>query len=378
VIILEAVEAVLTQAGVPLYYREITKRSLDQNLWQTTGRTPWETVNARLAVDIKDLGPESRFQRTGKGVFALRAWRLPEYKSPGKANKRKPLTKEPEPPPSRPVEPSLPAPRSLMTFTDAAERVLQGRDSHTPMHYRDITEAALRLGLIHTDGKTPEATLYASLLTEIDRDNRRGQTPRFIKYGRGLVGLSSWHPTGIAGQIEQHNRDVRGLLLARLKSMPPSDFEELIGKLLGELGFQEITRTSYSSDGGIDVRGTLVVGSVVRTTMAVQVKRWRNNVQSPVVQQVRGSLGTHEQGLIITTGGFSKGARVEAAQPNKVPIALMNGEQLVDLLVEHGIGVLRETYHLLSLPLELELSANAVAGLSVTMVARGQLEENDL
>ena len=31
--------------------------------------------------------------------------------------------------------------------------------------------------------------------------------------------------------------------------------------------------------------------------MAVQVKRWKKNVQSQIVQQVRGSLGTHEQGL---------------------------------------------------------------------------------
>jgi restriction system protein len=36
-------------------------------------------------------------------------------------------------------------------------------------------------------------------------------------------------------------------------------------------------------------------------------------VQAPVVQQVRGSLGAHEQGLIITTSDFSTGARSEAA-----------------------------------------------------------------
>ena len=43
--------------------------------------------------------------------------------------------------------------------------------------------------------------------------------------------------------------------------------------------------------------------------MAVQVKRWgiKNNVSSPVVQQVRGSLGIHKQSLIITTSirGFN-------------------------------------------------------------------------
>jgi restriction system protein len=84
--------------------------------------------------------------------------------------------------------------------------------------------------------------------------------------------------------------------------------------------------------------------------MAVQVKRLKGNVQRPVVQQMRGSLGTHEQGLIITTSDFSDGARQEAERSNAVPVALMNGEQLVALMVEHEIGVARTTYHLLSLP----------------------------
>ena len=68
-----------------------------------------------------------------------------------------------------------------------------------------------------------------------------------------------------------------------------------------------------------------------------------------MVQQVRGSLGTHEQGLIITTSDFSPGARKEAARPDATPVALMNGEQLVLLLVEHNIGVSRRTHDLIEI-----------------------------
>ena len=127
--------------------------------------------------------------------------------------------------------------------------------------------------------------------------------------------------------------------------MKPGEFEELISQLLAEMGFEMVEVTKLSGDGGIDVRGTLVVGDVVRIKMAVQVKKWKlkNNILAPVVQQVRGSLGAHEQGLIITTSDFSAGAIKEAAQHDKTPIALMNGEQLVMLLMEHGIGVHRST-----------------------------------
>lgn len=104
--------------------------------------------------------------------------------------------------------------------------------------------------------------------------------------------------------------------------------------------------TRLSGDGGIDARGILVIGEVIRIKMAVQVKKWKSNIQAPIVQQVRGSLGAHEQGLIITSSDFSPGAIKEAAQPDKTPIALMNGEQLALLLMEHDIGVHRSTHDL--------------------------------
>ncbi len=220
------------------------------------------------------------------------------------------------------------------------------------MHYRAITKKILERGLVKTEGKTPEATLYAQILTEIQRATQRGEAPRFIKHGKGLVGLSTWQGEGLGQQIDQHNRAVRQALHERLMQMAPARFEALIGTLLVVLGFEDVAVTASSGDGGIDVRATLVVGDVVRTHMAIQVKRWKGNVQGPVIQQVRGSLSTHEQGLIITTSDFSRGARAEAAEPTKIPVALMNGEQLVSLLIENEMGVTRTSYHLLALAAE--------------------------
>lgn len=260
------------------------------------------------------------------GVFALRAWA--------------PTNPQPQPTPT-------PAPPTHLSFTDAAEKVLDKYADRSPMHYRAITDKALELGLIATAGKTPEATLYAQIITEIQRRTRRGERPRFVRYGKGYVGLSKWKGTGLAFQIEQHNQHVRKKLIQQIGKMPPADFEALIGTLLAKLGFEDVTVTSFKGDGGIDVRGTMVTGDVVRTRMAVQVKRWKANVQSPTVQQVRGSPGAHEQGLIITTSDFSKGARAEAERADATPVALMNGEQLVKLLVENDIGIRRSSYDLI-------------------------------
>lgn len=330
----DAAIEILSRAREPLHVEEITRRMLQEKLWKTAGKTPHQTVAARLYADIKQHGDSSPFVQVAPMTFGLRENRVrlasPAEKSPGRRKARR-------------------SAKRTYSFTDAAERVLERFGDKRPMHYRAITQKALERGWIATTGKTPEASMYAQILTEIRRYQKRGEQPRFVQHGAGFVGLSRWMGRGLAFQIEQHNRRVRQALRKRLLEMKWEAFEELVARLLAEMGFEEIEMTGPRRDGGIDVRGTLVVGDVIRTRMAVQVKKWKHNVQAPVVQQVRGSLGAHEQGLIITTSDFSPGARKEAARPDAVPVALMNGEQLVLLLVEHGIGITRRSHDLIEL-----------------------------
>lgn len=334
--VLDAAHQILSEAGEPLHSKELTRRMLAQGLWQGSGKTPKATIEARLAMDIKRRGVQSRFRRAGPSIFALND----AVPVPGAAT---------HPVPAQATSARTPGVTNVLSFTDAAEQVLGQSVQRKPMHYRTITDQALTLGLIETAGHTPEASMYAMILKEIERDIRRGEHPRFSKHGRGLVGLTRWQGNGLSYQIEQHNKAVRQKLHAQLHQMNPADFEVLAGRVLTKLGFEDVTVTRVSGDGGIDVRGTLVVGDVIRIRMAVQVKRFKQNVQSPVVQQVRGSLGAHDQGLIITTSDFSAGARTEAARLDATPVALMNGEQLVNLLVEHDIGVRRATHDLFEL-----------------------------
>ncbi len=322
---------VLQQAGTALHAKDIAEQIMAAGLWQSGGKTPDATVSARLYSDIKSNGDKSPFVKVGPQTFALRD-------STEISSGAAPVPVAVEEAPKHHLNAGF-------SFTDCAQKVLEEFGGKKPMHYKEITEKALQKGWLVTGGKTPEATMYAQVITEIKRQQKRGERPRFVQHGRGYIGLSQWMGRGLAFQIEQHNHQVRKVLRERLLAMKPGEFEELISQLLAEMGFEMVEVTKLSGDGGIDVRGTLVVGDVVRIKMAVQVKKWKlkNNIQAPVVQQVRGSLGAHEQGLIITTSDFSLGAIKEAAQTDKTPIALMNGEQLVMLLMEHGIGVHRST-----------------------------------
>lgn len=330
---LEAAYEILKEAGEPLHYEVVTERMLERGLWRTRGKTPSATVNARLAVDIKELGSASRFQRVARGIFTLR--------EPSQTSLAPTMV------PQRSGVQSAEGKR--LSFLDAAEKILRESGSNEAMSYVEITKRGIEAGLIHTEGLTPAASLSAQVGVDIRRREARGENQRFVRPARGKIGLAPSLPGAVAGQISEQNRTVRAQLLERAKQGSPDDFEQLVGALLEAMGFEGVEVASSSGDGGIDVRGTLVVADVVRLRMAVQAKRWKHNVQKPVVQQVRGSLGAHEQGLIITTSGFSQGAREEARRSDASPVALMDGEQLARLLAENEIGAERTKYDLWTL-----------------------------
>ena len=330
----KAAKEVLKSAGKPLHADEITELMISKGLWKTKGKTPAATVSAQLYRDIKKKGEKSDFELVSPQTFTLRKFDIHSQDTDKEIEKAKTLKHHPT---------------KTYSFSDCAVKILEEFGKKNPMHYRVITEKALELGWLTTGGKTPEASMYAQIINEIKRYRRRGEQPRFKQHGKGYIGLTPWMGHGLSFEIEQHNKQVRKELHKRLLNMKWEEFEELIARLLAEIGFEEIEVTNPSKDGGIDVRGTLVIGEVIRTRMAIQVKRWKRNVQSPAVQQVRGSLGAHEQGLIITTSDFSAGAYKEAARSDAIPVGLMNGEQLVVLLVENGLGVLRKSHELLEL-----------------------------
>ena len=240
------------------------------------------------------------------------------------------------------------------SLLDAVEQILRRSGGREPLHYEEITKRALKGGLMRIQGRTSATTVLDVIYADIRRRDRRGDPPRFLPHGHGRIGIAAWAPGGLASLIDEQNAEVQRSLLDRARRISPAEFEGLVEQLLAAMGFEDTEVTPLGGDGGIDVRGTQVLGEAVRIRMAVQAKRWKANVQRPVVQQVRGSLGAHEQGWIITTSDFSSGAKEEATRADATPVALISGEQFAKLLMEHGMGVRRETHDLFTLEEEAE------------------------
>jgi len=229
----------------------------------------------------------------------------------------------------------------FLSFSDAAAKVLENYARKQPMHFRDITNLAIKKGFLNSQGLTPAQTMRVVIGREIERNIARGRRPRFFVQPKGFFGLTAWQTQAneVFSKIDHHNQEIKKQYLQKLHENKPGDFEILIGELLTKMQFDDVIVSSHTNDGGIDIKAVLNVAGVLKTRMAVQVKRWQNNVQKPDIQKLRGALGAHEQGLFITTSGFSPGAISDAARADAAPIATINGNQLVEFLVENEIGI---------------------------------------
>lgn len=229
-----------------------------------------------------------------------------------------------------------------LTYLDIATKMLSEEPKLKKIHYRDLAKKAFDLGLIESDDLIVAGNIASAINSDIRKSKSQGTEPKFISFGKGLYGLSIHEPKGIFADIRNKNQEVKKHLLEALHAMHPNKFEELIGEVLRNLNFENVQITGKTGDGGIDVTGELVVAGVIRNSVCVQVKRWRNNVQRSSISELRGSLRPHQTGLFITTSDFSRQANDEATDPYKAPISVMNGNELVDLLCEFGIGVISE------------------------------------
>lgn len=234
-----------------------------------------------------------------------------------------------------------------MNFLDTAYEVLT--QAKKPLHYIEIAQRGIANGLLDTQGQTPEASMGSRLYVDTKRPSSR-----FRRVSRGVFALAAGEPSDISQRIETINQQTRQELHQRLLKMPPDRFEVLISQLLTALGFEEetIEITPYIGDGGIDVRGVLNAAGITKINAAVQAKRWKANIQAPAIQALRGSLTVHQQGVFITTSKFSKGAIAEAEAVGKTPISLIDGDRLVELLIEYEIGAVTERHAVHSLDLE--------------------------
>lgn len=125
-----------------------------------------------------------------------------------------------------------------------------------------------------------------------------------------------------------------------VKGLSPSGFERLSMRLLREAGFERVSVTGRSNDGGIDGVGVLQLNDLVSFNVVFQCKKWENAVPPKEIRDLRGAMqGRAEKGIFLTTSTFTSNARAEAERPGAVPIELVDGEKLFDMFKRYELGL---------------------------------------
>ncbi|MBI4322615.1 MAG: restriction endonuclease [Chloroflexi bacterium] len=179
------------------------------------------------------------------------------------------------------------------------------------------------------------------------------QFPEFLEF-QGVSRRAGKHEEEVepAGQTPQEilelgyqnlRRNLAQELLERAKKSSARRFEELVVDLLVAMGYggsrkdagQAIGR---SGDGGID--GIIKEDKLGLDVVCIQAKKWEANVGRPIVQGFAGSLDGQraKKGVLITTSQFSQDAKDYVSRIEK-KIVLIDGEELAQLMIDHGIGV---------------------------------------
>jgi restriction system protein len=140
-------------------------------------------------------------------------------------------------------------------------------------------------------------------------------------------------------------------LLEILQKLTPAGFEQICSRLLRESGFENVTVTGRSHDGGIDGYGTLEINPFVSFKVLFQCKRYQGTVSRAQVGDFRNAMiGRAEKGIIMTTGTFSPEAIKEANREGAPKIELVDGEKLVEMFKKVELGMKQKIVYEVDLP----------------------------
>jgi len=147
----------------------------------------------------------------------------------------------------------------------------------------------------------------------------------------------------IGTAFQQINADLANDLLEIVKGCTPLFFERLVVDLLVRMGYGGTRQDAgqaigKSGDEGID--GIIKEDRLGLDIVYIQAKKWEQPVGRPEIQKFAGALQGKRarKGIFITTSAFTSNAR-EYVSYIESKIVLIDGEELAQLMIDHGLGV---------------------------------------
>ena len=140
--------------------------------------------------------------------------------------------------------------------------------------------------------------------------------------------------------FREFEKSLKKDLLEKLHESNPYYFEKIVLKLFKKMGYGDFEETTKSRDGGID--GIINQDQLGIEKIYIQAKRYAdgNRVREPEIRNFIGAMsGDVSKGIFVTTSLFDDSAVRKAKDARNHKIILIDGSQLVSLMIKHNIGV---------------------------------------
>jgi len=218
---------------------------------------------------------------------------------------------------------------------------LIGKKRVSPFHIKDLYFDcfAKKYGL----GDEDELNKFRNIIgkRKIDSENFESEINEHYEKEQKRKGLEKFTDSGgnekWGTKIQIRNwKEIELGLGDNFQSTNSQDFEELMGKLLGKMGFREVEVTRATKDYGIDI-----IAKRGNQKIAFQCKKWQGGVVSnkDVRDAMAGALSYNATKLIfITTSRFTKEAENQVDMTmERMKIELWGKDKLKSLVREYLI-----------------------------------------
>jgi len=116
-------------------------------------------------------------------------------------------------------------------------------------------------------------------------------------------------------------------------------FEKIVGDVFRKLNYGVVEEIGGPSDGGVDIE--IKRDGFGLDTIYCQAKKYSDAVITPkLVHEFAGALDAKgaKRGVFVTLSDFTEEAKNAAESMTNKTIKLINGPDLVELMIEHGVG----------------------------------------
>lgn len=118
-----------------------------------------------------------------------------------------------------------------------------------------------------------------------------------------------------------------------ISRLDPYDFQDLVAGVLEAMGFNAVS-SPPGPDRGIDIVAHPDAFGFEDPKIKVQVKHRKSTATGPEMREFLGTLQPNDNGLYVSTGGFTKDAQLEA-DTSRHSVSLLDREEFIEIMLEN-------------------------------------------